>query len=615
MLSNHCNAHDSNSRAKYWKTKREAAKAAAALNNNANNNTNNNNGALVAHNSSSSSSNNNNNNNNLYQGPLAYGPGPFAPDDQSALQDPNLTECRKCGWHNRFFHRNFCHFKSSHPVGFLDWCHKCGRVASEKDFGKVQAEPCKPQQGDVFLGTKQVTFRIKAHDPREMERYDDSWLSAGEDQPEWQFSEEDMREDLFRHRFGEHPTLRMILASISILKESDLPVDGGFELGRNIGAHMYAIDLRGDYNDRVGDIFSYWKTPKLQNLSYPQTDAENASASADECSGIFLDNPHHLVLLQQLAYFEAEGWCKRRHATKNTEGKKSVLSYHINAEWDKQSQKGTFAIQVYVRPPKTRFKAKGLASFNKLLGSWFDIFPFALSDLSGGLLAEDPEATDNEYGSEYASDAHPAPPFTLSDDARCEIMEECEQDIYKQISDHNTRAVSVRNAMCLESTQETVGLGGICQVDGGFSNVLKHYFGEMLVEDAAQGVRDNRFVLAAKGIISSHRNMRKTGQSLLSDEAGVTYCKYNGVDRSRKHDLCYLQEKDKPLAYSLQDACESILEVSVLPMLDGFDLIMLCVHSRWLSQRLHAHIRQGTQSMAGITAHLENLSHEVSSTR
>ena len=529
---------------------------------NANNNNNNNDAAIAAN-------NNTNNNNNLYLGPLAHGPGPFAPDDQRALQDPNLTECRKCGWYNRFFHRNFCHFKSLHPVGFLDWCHKCGRVASEKDFGKVQAEPFEPQQGDVFLGTKKVTFRIKAHDPREMEKYDDSWLSAAEDHPEWQFIEEEMREDLFRHRFGERPTLRMILASISILKESDMPVDGGFEMDRDAGTYMYAIDMRGDYNDRVGNIFSYWKMPRP---SFMKTDAENALPSADECSGIFLDNPNHLTLLQQLAYFEAEGWCKRRHATKHTEGKKSVLSYHIDAEWDKQSQKGTFAVQVYVRPPKTRFKAKGLASFNKLLGSWFDIFPFALSDLSGGLLAEDPEGTDNEYGAEYSSDAHPAPPFTLSDDVRYAIMEEHEQDISERIADYNTRAVSVRNAMCLESTQETIGLGGTCPADGGFSSVLQRYFGEMLVEDVAKGVRDNRFVLAAKGIISSHRNMRKAGRSLLSDGAGVTFCQYNEVDRSRKYDLCYLQEEEKSLAYSLQDACENVLEVSDLPMLDGFDL-------------------------------------------
>ena len=127
------------------------------------------------------------------------GVGPFPPDTAGA-SGPNtiLTECRKCGWFNKFAHKDFkfdrdvakgiqrgrtaprwYHFQNPnslsqvvgdeiHPTGFMDWCHACGCVASERDLRKIQSQAYVPSQYSIFLGTKTIDFRLKAHDPRDM---------------------------------------------------------------------------------------------------------------------------------------------------------------------------------------------------------------------------------------------------------------------------------------------------------------------------------------------------------------------------------------------------------------------------------------------------------------
>jgi hypothetical protein len=146
------------------------------------------------------------------------GAGPFPPNHAVAAQDKNLTKCRKCGWYNRFFHRNFRHHKELHPVGFLDWCHKCGRVASEKDFDKAQSKPYKRVDGDVFLGERVIEFRIVAHDPRKMDRFKNNWSSSSG--PEWTYNEAELREDVFRHRFGK-ATRTLVAHDVAILLEEN----------------------------------------------------------------------------------------------------------------------------------------------------------------------------------------------------------------------------------------------------------------------------------------------------------------------------------------------------------------------------------------------------------
>lgn len=145
-------------------------------------------------------------------GPVfASGNGPFSPDHEAASQDEALTKCRKCGWYSRFPHQNFQ--QPASPTGSHDWCHRCGRVASEKDFGKSQSKPYIALPTDFYLGEKSIPFTLKAHDPRKFKEFKAAWE---EEKDNWAYNEVEMEEELFRHRFGERPTLTMILASLPI---------------------------------------------------------------------------------------------------------------------------------------------------------------------------------------------------------------------------------------------------------------------------------------------------------------------------------------------------------------------------------------------------------------
>jgi hypothetical protein len=94
-------------------------------------------------------------------------------------------------------------------------------VASERDFHKAQSHSYKPSRFSIFLGTKTIEFRLKAHDPREMEKYSEKWA-----QEEWTYSESEMEQELFEHRLGKLPLLEMIVASIPITTEDKFPSDG-----------------------------------------------------------------------------------------------------------------------------------------------------------------------------------------------------------------------------------------------------------------------------------------------------------------------------------------------------------------------------------------------------
>ena len=149
------------------------------------------------------------------------GPGPFPPKPDG-YTDPTITECRKCGWFNRFAHR---HYRlTPNPVGPLDFCHNCGRVASTLDFCKEQSLPLEPRSDDFILGEKVIPFHILAHDPRDMISCQRYWADHAH-----QYDPSELEEDAFNHQFGERPTLRMILESLYYTGEN-ITCDQGSEI-------------------------------------------------------------------------------------------------------------------------------------------------------------------------------------------------------------------------------------------------------------------------------------------------------------------------------------------------------------------------------------------------
>lgn len=231
---------------------------------------------------------------------------------------------------------------------------------------------------------------------------------------------------------------------------------------------------------------------------------------------------------------------------------------------------------MYIRPPKGRFKTKGAASFNKLLGAWYDVFPLALSEISGSLTAKEPSKDDRGSGYYFArSDRSiPVPPFTASPEEVQSEMKKNRKEIGSSVKDLNERAASFRQGLCLESTHESKMLGGVSPVEAGFSNTLQRYFGEMLVEDVVKGSENGgKWFNNCRGIVSSHRSMRAGGAGL----PGTKISQNRFVDSSVLHDLCYVRSEDRPLAFSLRESCNSIFH--------------------------------GTASIAGMIAHCENLNH------
>jgi len=167
---------------------------------------------------------------------LNYNKGPFKPDDVPYSARRNVTKCRKCGWYSLFDHWNYTRQvnpyekTAAYPACPSDWCHACGRVASKKDFGKRQSIPYKPVVGDVLLGTKDISFKIKAHDPRKIQSFSKYW-EENKGSPNWEYNEAEMENDFFRHRIGKHPDIEMILHSIPVTKIDGIPESGSYVKG------------------------------------------------------------------------------------------------------------------------------------------------------------------------------------------------------------------------------------------------------------------------------------------------------------------------------------------------------------------------------------------------
>lgn len=261
--------------------------------------------------------------------PTLIGPGPFAPDNTLAASASDLTKCRKCGWFNRFDHRNFEKLRVDaktqgtapdlHPVGFLDWCQSCGRVASEKDFGKLQAQPYVRQGRDVFLGLKTIPFTIVAHDPRNFDRYKDKWAANDGSDPNWTFSHAEMQEDVFKHRLGQYPLLPMILASIPTVSQSKIPKTGSF------------------YMQKGGFLLS---TSRYYGVRRPLKEC----ASADETDAVIVEDDNDCNLLEELYNFGSVG-CKTDAFTAND----SNLDGDITASWDATTGSGVSCMIQEVR--------------------------------------------------------------------------------------------------------------------------------------------------------------------------------------------------------------------------------------------------------------------------
>jgi hypothetical protein len=261
-------------------------------------------------------------------------PGPFAPEDNTdAGLDETLTKCRKCGWYSRIQRH------TSQPSR-KNYCHQCGRVASERDFDKEQASQHKPQATDCYLGKKVIPFRILARDPRSLDGYRRNWERADTTSQEWTYNEVEMEADAFRHRLGTHPRIDLVLKRI-----------------------IYLSDEKKTKNNKDDDF-------------------------------ITVEKESYIFLFKLISRFE--GWIVKSSLVaewdQTTRSGVSVVDSHkwTNDQSTKFSPKlfrllQKFIIQLSLSDQKLNLKYYQSEDFNYFLGMWFDVYPTTFQGLDHDL--------------------------------------------------------------------------------------------------------------------------------------------------------------------------------------------------------------------------------------
>jgi hypothetical protein len=245
--------------------------------------------------------------------PTAYATG-LATVPVSATVNP---ACRRCGELSGTDQN-----QESVPSCF-DWCRSCGRIASDLHFGKMQAAPYQRHATDVFLGEKIVPFRLKAHDPREFETF--KWAQKEGTNAKWIYNAAEMESDVFRHRLGQYPLLEMILASVPIVAEDQIPKTGF---------------IPGERHDKER---APWSMFGMSGNSDPE---DKFRVSADETDGVILSSPSDLRLLEELASFGSIGYHTKNYC--------APLDGEIIAEWNPQARTGVSKLKRFERTPNPR---------------------------------------------------------------------------------------------------------------------------------------------------------------------------------------------------------------------------------------------------------------------
>lgn len=295
----HCHASDHGSNSYYYKQQRHRAKTSSSVTPTSSlSNT-----ASSVNRQHSDSNDCDRYTSNVYSPPVDLQRGPWDPIEGARLSTTapykgRLTKCRGCSYFNKFEHLNYTVAldpskpnKKSYDIGFKDWCHACGRVASERDFEKVQSKSYVPVVGDVFFGEIVVQFKVKSHDPRKFQDVGDYWKKYNGN-PGWTYDEAEMETDFFRHRIGRRPTLGYIIKS---------------------------LPLKDDYIPEITGAL--------------RSDAISTKPCFTESEAIILENKKDKGILMEIYQFVRDEECFFRD---NSE----LIGLDLTAEWDKGKRTG-----------------------------------------------------------------------------------------------------------------------------------------------------------------------------------------------------------------------------------------------------------------------------------
>lgn len=386
-----------------------------------------------------------------------------------------LTQCRKCLYFNKFDHLNYTKVipgnnfvgenKKAYPTGPQDYCHACGRVASERDFGKTQLTPYQPKVGDVVLGEKTIHFTIKAHDPRKCRDTGKYW-KRNEGKPEWVYDEVEMEEDFFRHQIGKMPTIESVLQAVPVLNE--------------------VPEYKGDV--RKGRQYGTSKSPAIT-----------------EANALLLEKKSDLHLLHELYLLDASNF----------------IGLRTCAEWNKELRKGVLTLKVYIQRQaiiSTVGNANNIrricdrtALFSRLLGCWFNVFPFKLSDLTNGIQIKPLSKSEKGFFLSDATDSYGDNIYPSQRDYLSRNIENV-----RCINRYNEAAMEVSNKLSFYASSHSKDCGVVADSNETFADAIKNITSASIFDDVANKdmmVNGNSLGVTAAaselGIASIHRDLQR----------------------------------------------------------------------------------------------------------
>ncbi len=483
-----------------------------------------------------------------------------------------LCKCRKCGWYTKSDSKK-------------KTCYSCERIASDKCFShwNENKKLYQPQPTDVLLGSKTIPFHIKAHDPRKLQTCQAQWAKYEGTSPEWIYDEAEMQEDVFRFRLGSRPWLGSILAGIQVMSEDKVPDDGSFkywilpppsddeddddEHRRMLRANHDSDDEEDVFGDNFDFDFhreeSFYKTSYFGYNDVILMD-KNSRVIFEELYKLNADTngegPHHSLLAGDVvATWNKEARCGVRFVGSFTMSVKHTFFCFFTQTRRHPPQE--FNVRLFLR--RVGF---GREDIGALLGAWFNIFPFSLSDLTGSIRARTVNALRSNLFSKL--------PFAADEDgeeALESILESATEAMEEAVENFNEDVATREGKLSLQSSLgNSCLLGGVCSSDTTFNGVLRRYLSEMLPD-----------------YINSEERNFKAEVSWFGQAAGVTA--HHRVMRAREDDgefkfrpstfESYISDEEVPIA------CENLEP----------DCRMLASH---------------TKSINALLVHLENLGHD-----
>ena len=411
-----------------------------------------------------------------------YGlPGPFKPDHPDAARNNDLTKCRHCSWFIRLV--GYSRYRPSSN----DWCKVCGRVASEADLEKSQVAPAnnaseEAQAGKYLLGEKEISFRIKAHDPRLFDEYKTKWEENSSGNSAWIYDQADRDEEVFLHRIGRSPTFDNIQNMIPRVGNENIPdkVDSSHTC-RN--------------NERDGTDAMIIEDPEELNLVYGLSGLFQPDSS--------LDSP----------------------------------SLKIAATWDKASRKGTLKLQLEL--PKTSFVGNAYSrNWTHLqggqvmiaLGIWCGLFPLKPSELCVRLNGLDSEEIIDQMNRKWSTTYNiPVSPYRVEMD---DVIDTLREQLSLRLESLSSAKDEYESQLTMTSSDGSRFGGGVCVRDSSnpFRNSMIRLFSEHFPSMMSRHWENDDLVASCQG--ATRRQKYSRYDSIFGFETAIATQAYFESDAS-----------------------------------------------------------------------------------